>query len=115
MGPFAKSFSLLLLMLVAASSLGNGWLLIYAQPLEQPAGGCHEPGSKAPAPQSTSYQCCLTGHNVAVPHASHSVEPLLPNIQTDLVVEAPVTSPATRLEKTLISCGDPPGVTPLRI
>src|SRR5258706_5758944 len=115
MGPFAKSFSLLLLMLVAASSLGNGWLLIYAQPLEQPAGGCHEPVSKAPAPQSTSYQCCLTGHNVAVPQTSHSVEPLLPNIQSAPVVEAPVTSPVVRLGTTFVSSGDPPGVTTLRI
>ena len=115
MGPFAKFSVLLLIMVMGGNSLGNGWLLIYAQPLEQAAGSCHEPGSKAPPTQSTSYQCCLTGHNVAVPQASHSAEPLLHNIQIERVVAAPVTSPAVRLEKTLISSGDPPGVTALRI
>jgi hypothetical protein len=115
MGPFTKSSVLLLIVAMSASSLGNGWLWIYAQPLEQAAGSCHEHGRKVPAPQSTSYQCCLTGHNVAVAQASHSPEPLLHNIQIERVVAAPVTSPAARREKTLISSGDPPGVTALRI
>jgi hypothetical protein len=115
MGRFAKSAVLLLIALMGASSLGNGWLLLNAQPFDQSAGGCHEHGSEAPSPQSAERQCCLTGHNVAVPQASHSAEPLLHNTQTELVVAVPVTSPAARHETTLISSGDPPGVTALRI
>jgi hypothetical protein len=112
---FPKSCVLLLIAVVAASVLGNASILVHSQPLEPPAGGCHEHGSNAPSPQSTTFHCCLTGHNVAVLQASHSAEPLLRSIQAELVIAAPVTSPAARFEKTLISSGDPPGVTALRI
>ena len=115
MGRFAKSSVLLLIVLVSVSSPGNASFLFHSQPLEQPAGGCHEHGSKAPSPQPADFQCCLTGHNVAVPQAPHSAEPLLQDIEAELVVQSPVTSMEAGSGKTLVSSGDPPDATPLRI
>jgi hypothetical protein len=112
---FAKLVVFFVMVAVSASSLGAQAFLLPAQ-LQQPPAGCHEHGSKAPAPHSTSYQCCLTGHNTAVPQTSHSPEPILHDMQIELLVEAPVGSLATGgLRQLTVSSGDPPGVTPLRI
>jgi len=115
MGRFAKTAVFLLMAVVGSSTLGNGSLLFRTQPLDQHAGGCHEHGSKAPSPPFSSYQCCLIGHNVAVPQTFHSLEPFLHQFQTKLAIEAPVTSLTVGMEKTFVSSGDPPGAIPLRI
>ena len=100
---------------VGASFLGPQSLLLHAPPQERPA-GCHEHGSKAPAPHSTSYQCCLTGHNTAVPQTSHSPEPILHETQIELLIDSPIVPLTTGgLGHLPAASGDPPGATPLRI
>jgi hypothetical protein len=111
----AKIVVLVVMTAVGASSLGAQSFLFQAQLQQRPA-GCHEHGSNPPAPQSTGYQCCLTGHNTAVPQTSQSPEPILYDIQTELVIESPVISlVAGSLECFAVSSGDPPRATPLRI
>jgi len=112
---FAKLVVLLVMVAVSASSLGAQALLLPAQPQQRPA-SCHEHGSKAPARHSTNYQCCLTGHNTAVPQTSHSPEPILHDLQIDLLIDSPIGSLETGgLGQLTVSSGDPPGATPLRI
>jgi hypothetical protein len=112
----AKIVVLVVMTAVGGSSLGAS-LLLQAQPDQRPA-GCHEHGSKAPAPESTSYQCCLTGHNSALPQTSQSPEPIVHNIynvHSELVIESPMSSlVAFGFKNFAVSSGDPPG-TPLRI
>ena len=114
MARFPKIVAVLILIAVGASSLAAQSLLSHAQSLERPA-GCHEHGDKTPTPHPTKYECCVIGHNTAVPRAAYSGEPLLYDIQIELVGEAPIESLATGLESLFISSGDPPGATPLRI
>ncbi len=112
---FEKLVVFLVMTAVGASFLGPQSLLLHAQPQERPA-GCHEHGSKAPAPHSTSYQCCLTGHNTAVPQTSHSLEPILHDTQIDLLIDSPIGPLATSgFGQLTVSSGDPPCATPLRI
>jgi hypothetical protein len=115
MARFAKLVVFIVMSAVGASSLGAQLLLLHAQAQERPA-GCHEHGSQAPAPHSTSYQCCLTGHNTAVPQTFHSPEPILHDMQIELLVDAPIGSlPTGGLGELTVSSGSPPGATPLRI
>jgi hypothetical protein len=114
MKPFAKLVVLLVMAAVGASSLAAQPLLLQAQPQERPA-GCHQHGSNAPAPLSKSYQCCLTGHNTAIPQTFLSLEPMH-NMQVELLIDSPIGSLATSgLGKLTVSSGNPPGATPLRI
>src|SRR5580700_10394630 len=69
------------------------------------------------SPRSTppSYQCCLTGHDVAVAQAFPSPQP---SIQCTRVTLRP--NPASiclldELEVSALLSADPPGTTPLRI
>jgi hypothetical protein len=114
MARFAKIVALLILIAVGASSLAAQALLSQAQSSERPS-GCHEHGSKAPAPRPTSYECCAIGHNTAVPQASYSGEPPLHDVQVELVGEVPLAFPVADLEKLFISSCDPPGLIVLRI
>jgi len=112
---FAKLVVLLVMVAVSASSLGAQAFLLPAQP-QQPPAGCHEHGSKAPARHSTNYQCCLTGHNTAVPQTFHSPQPILQDIRIELLIDSPIGSLETGgLRQLTVSSGDPPGATPLRI
>ena len=112
---FAKLVVFLVIMAVGASFLGPQSLLLHAQPQKGPA-GCHEHGSKAPARHSTNYQCCLTGHNTAVPQTFHSQQPILQEIRIELLIDSPIRSLETGgLGQLAVFSGDPPGATPLRI
>ncbi len=112
---FAKIFVLFVVTVVGAVSLGAQSLMLQTQPLERPP-GCHEHSSKAPAPHPTSSQCCLTGHNTAIPQTSKSSVPILYDMQTEFFIESPIGSLVTGgFGKLAVSSGDPPGTTPLRI
>jgi|SRR5580765_1083842 len=112
---FAKIVVFLVMVAVSASSLGAHAFLLPAQPQERPA-GCHQHGSKAPAPHSPNYQCCVTGHNTPVPQTSPTSEPILHDMRTELLVDAPIGSLETGgLGHLIVSSGDPPDATPLRI
>lgn len=113
---FPKIIALVIVIALASglASLGTQSLRVHALASERPS-GCHEHGSQTPAPPSTSYQCCLTGHNIAVLQATQSEQPPF-TIRSEFPVE-PATSlleDAGYIERTIAS-GAPPGVTPLRI
>jgi hypothetical protein len=115
MARFAKLVVFIVMSAVGASSLGAQLLLLHAQAQEPPA-GCHEHGSQVPSPHSKSYQCCLTGHNTAVPQTSHTPQSILHDMRTELLINSPVGPLTTGgLGELTVSSGSPPGVTPLRI
>ena len=97
-----------------ASALGAQSLLFQSPPVERPL-GCHEHGGKTPAPRPVSYQCCMTGHDTAVPQASP-----LPTVLFEDPAEI-VSSFAARFASDGIShdraidSGGPPEARPLRI
>jgi hypothetical protein len=106
---FAKLVVLLAMAAVSASSLGAQVFLLPAQS-QQPPAGCHEHGSKAPARHSTNYQCCLTGHNTAVPQTFHSPQPILQDIRIELLIDSQSESLETSgFGQLTVSSGDPPG------
>jgi hypothetical protein len=112
---FVKLVVFLVITAMGASFLTPQSLLLHAQPQERPA-GCHEHGSKAPARHSTSYQCCLTGHNIAVSQTSDTPALILHAVRTELLIDSPIASLVTgALGQLTVSSGDPPSATPLRI
>jgi hypothetical protein len=111
---FAQFIALLVLAAASANALAAHLLLFQPAHVERPA-GCHEHGSEAPAPVPTSSECCVIGHNNAVTQTAYSAEPVLHDIQRDLVVEASVMPLVSGSEMLFLSSGDPPGLTALRI
>lgn len=68
---------LLLVIAMAVASPGAQAMPATAGPMNPPA-GCHGHGLVVPAPAlplpaKTSYQCCATGHQVALPNATFSL------------------------------------------
>jgi hypothetical protein len=115
MARFAKIVAVLILIAVSASSLAAQSLLSHAQSLKLPA-GCHEHGSKAPSPHPTNYECCVIGHNTAVPQAAHSAILILSRSQIELVGESSMClSGIGHSQRLAVSSGSPPGANPLRI
>jgi len=112
---FAKIVVFLVMLALVSSALGAQSFVLYAQLQERPA-GCHEHGGQAPESDSKGYQCCLTGHNIAIPQTPQTTEPIFHNIQSEFLIDSPIGSPATGdLRQLIVSSGDPPGVTALRI
>lgn len=110
---FAKKFALVVLIAMWTSSLGAQSLSLNAHP--RPASGCHEHGSKAPAPRPADNQCCLIGHDTAAPQSSPS-QPVLSELRADLLMLSTVRLPGDSSSNQLaMNSGDPPGITPLRI
>jgi hypothetical protein len=77
---------------------------------------CHHHGSKAPAPMSINFSCCLSGHNSAIVPAHFSIQ----SGATTLAVILPdgslfVAASVINLRDLICSSGDPPGDFPLRI
>jgi hypothetical protein len=95
---------------------------------EHPA-GCHAhagktlPHSQPPRPQlphsprptPVSYQCCLTGHDVAVVQAFLSPQPSIQCTRVTLRLDPASISLLDELEVSALLSADPPGTTPLRI
>src|ERR1700730_17137493 len=67
--------AVLLLVVTAAAVPGAHALAFSAAQPAHPA-GCHSHGPPTPAPAPTSFQCCVTGHQAAIPNASFSPRPL---------------------------------------
>ena len=95
-----------------------------AAPSERPAvchahGGQGLPGSRlprSPHPAPASYQCCVTGHDVAVVPPSYHTPPSQPWTRVTLQI-APVRTKCfcNGPEVSMVLSADPPGVAPLRI
>jgi len=107
-----KLAALLMIVTVGASAVQAQWITIQAQPVES-SGGCHEHGGKMPAP--ASYQCCVTGHNVAALQIPYSLEPFHV-IPSELTSERSCrTFSAASSDKISVPAASPPGCNPLRI
>jgi len=77
--------------------------------------GCHGHGGNIPA-HAPGYECCLTGHDVAVLQTSHAPRPAAQYRQADPEVEPSSTAAILLVvQPSLLRSADPPGTTPLRI
>src|SRR5215469_5605908 len=109
-------FVLMLVLPLAADSF-----MLHAQPLltapDQSSAGCHQHGHKTPGPQSQSFVCCLSGHDFAIVQSSSAVAPATSGRlhSSDLVGETVVALFPPQDSQQLISSGDPPAASPLRI
>jgi len=82
-------------------------------PAAAPQSSCHEHGDGTPRPANAKYQCCLTGHDVAIPQVSILIEPTM---QVSAVSLPAAPLPATEFFNVVrVLSEDPPGATPLRI
>jgi hypothetical protein len=77
MWPFSRIVGVLLVAAVVASSAGAQALMLPAAQNTHPA-GCHGHALPAPEPAPLSYQCCIAGHNHAVPGNVFTGSTLLP-------------------------------------
>ena len=66
MQPFSRIVGLLLLAAMVASSAGAQAVMVPAAHTAHPA-GCHGHALPVPAPPPRNHQCCIAGHNHAVP------------------------------------------------
>lgn len=114
MGFFKRIAVLIALAAAGANSLGAQSLVIQAPPVER-ASGCHEHGSSAPAQHPTSYQCCLVGHDTAVPQTSQP-QPVLAEVHAEFVaLYPPHAASDVASHDGPIDSGSPPQASPLRI
>jgi hypothetical protein len=74
--------------------------------------GCHEHGRKTPA---RSYDCCLVGHDVAVPQAFHFYRPAVKSIDFDFQVWSMAPCGGVALDTSKPLAPRPPGADSLRI
>ena len=112
MKPLFKMVTLLAMVAVSASAIQAQGLALQSQPARS-SGACHDPGRQAPVPPK-GYQCCLTGHDVAVPQSVH-VQEAIHFTQSDLIEKFPaaVLAGGSSLQ-TLARAAGPPGGIPLR-
>ena len=108
----SRMATLLLLVALAAALPGVQAFAISAAPVH-PA-GCHNhlPAKSAPA----SYQCCVSGHRVAIPNTAFSPRPLVAQISSSDGEKLSLTSiPSLRSAILVFPGSSPPGAAPLRI
>src|ERR1700751_1336319 len=99
------------LIVVTAGTFSPPWSPLASQ-LHEPPSRCHEHGKEAPA---RGYDCCLNGHNVAIPRAFSSVRPAVRAV-TDLAPARTTTTDSFSTDRSpLTQCAHPPSSTPLRI
>jgi len=93
-----------------------------AQPVSPPAqvaehsGGCHEHGNSTPKPKQP-HDCCLTGHDAAIPQHSRAQRPPVQYAYLVAFVTAhslAITSLGARDNSTFFS-PESPGTNPLRV
>jgi hypothetical protein len=82
--------------------------------------GCHSPESTAPAspsPVPTSYQCCMSGHNAAIPNASFTLRSGIAQLWALTSVDGPSLDfvSSLTLDKLLAPSNSPPSAAPLRV
>jgi hypothetical protein len=112
---------MVLLFTLAAGFPATQGLTSAAMPPAHPA-GCHAHGPTTPFPAPTSYQCCMSGHDAAIPNASFSLRPSSAHSTAAEFCPAPAGQRprldfAPRLYSALlvIPSDSPPVAAPLRI
>lgn len=105
----------LLVMTAVGTSAVQAQLFTVQPRLAESPGGCHGHGKKIPTPSPTSYECCLTGHDVAVPQSAHSAE-AIHFTRSPLVAKVPaaIVTAGNRYSISAPAAG-PPGGIQLRI
>jgi hypothetical protein len=106
---------LLLVVTVAAFPGAHALAFSATQPAHPP--GCHHHGPATPSPAPISFQCCVTGHQAAMPNASFSPGDLAARLCALAAGEQFSQGFALgRLPAMLIApSNSPPGTAPLRI
>ena len=114
-----------LLLATMAVALGGGQALAFPEaqavplhPVHLHPAGCHSPEPVAPAsPLPTSYHCCLSGHDAAVPNASFTVRSMAAQLCSLVSVDDARLNLASSLrsEKLPAPSNSPPSGVPLRI
>ena len=106
---------MLLVVMAAAVPGAHALAFLTTQPVH-PA-GCHNHGPATPSPAPTSFQCCVGGHQAAMPNASFSS--LSPDAgPCGLAADEP-PCPGFVLDRYsvtfVVPSNSPPGAAPLRI
>jgi hypothetical protein len=110
---------LMVMTAAAANALGGQSLLLQSPLLQSPpverSSGCHEHSGKAPAPRPVSNQCCLVGHDTAVPQTGPLPIVLLEDRAEAIPAFAASFPSAGKSHVRAIDSGGPPEASPLRI
>jgi hypothetical protein len=106
---------LLLVVMTAAFPGAHALAFLTTQPVH-PA-GCHNHGPASPSSAPISFQCCVSGHQTAMPNASYSPHPLAGRLCASTAGEQLSQDFALgRLPAMLIvPSNSPPGAVRLRI
>jgi hypothetical protein len=109
-----RAVSVLLLITMAAMP-GAQAMPFPAAPAAHPA-GCHGHGPSAPSPVPASYQCCVNGHDAAIPSTACAMRPLVAQFATldgeDLTLSSTFSAHSS---SNVVTASSPPGIAPLRI
>jgi len=113
----------ILRMVVVLLSLSVATALPGAHALPFPAAqtghpaGCHGHGPAAPSPAPASYQCCVNGHDAAIPSAACAMRPLVAQFAALAGGEDLALASTFRADfsSNVVTAGSPPGTAPLRI
>lgn len=106
----------MLILVVAVAAVLPGTAVVALPAAHHPA-GCHGDVPNAPPSAPISHQCCVTGHQSAMPSAAFSPRPHVAQVWAassgdDLsFASQPVDKPPRSQSPT----GSPPGLAPLRI
>ena len=78
--------------------------------------GCHGHAPVTPVPSPTNYQCCVSGHHVAMPSAAFCIG----SIAAELCCLEPIERAKLRFDSfpsavLALPSNSPPGAAPLRI
>ncbi|HXY04239.1 MAG TPA: hypothetical protein VEI49_11740 [Terriglobales bacterium] len=102
---------LLMLVFAVAPALGA---LSFGMLVQRAASGCHHSKHRSPAPKSTDYSCCTSGHSGALLQSGYRVE--VHCLQSNVMpVVAPTSSESPGRTHLIFPSEDPPGFVPLRI
>jgi hypothetical protein len=79
--------------------------------------GCHSHGPATPSPAPASYQCCVTGHDAAIPSVARALRPLVARFAASDGGEdlALASTFAAHFSSNVVIASSPPGIAPLRI
>src|ERR1017187_5316671 len=112
-----RMIAVLLLVTMTAALPGAQALGFPAMEASHPAAGCprHGPGASAPGPPRD--QCCVSGHDVAIPNVSFSSRPLASRL-CGLAADKQLClgfAPDRHSVMFVLPADSPPGAAPLRI
>ena len=107
---------LVLLLITMAAMPGAQAMPFPAVQAAHPA-GCHGHEPAPPVPSPTNFQCCVSGHDAAIPNAAGAMRPLVAKSATldgrgDLALASTFSA---HFSSNVVTASSPPGIAPLRI